>query len=311
MTLILSALLFVSRDAILADVMHASGRAREIASGVLAITVPSNVAMGLGLSLSGILRSAGDARRAMWVTLAGGFVTAITDPLFIFGFGLGVYGAAWAIVVSRLVYLGVGAWAAFGRHHLVAWPRLIDARRDFRPIMAIGLPAILANLATPVAAIYITRVWSDFGEATVAGGAIVDRVIPLAFAVIFALTGSIGPIIGQNFGARLLPRVKRTLGDALIVAVGYALCAWAALAALAQVVDAVYGASGASAEFIDLFCRFGALAWVFITCLFVANTAFNNLGFPVLAMIFNWGRATLGTIPFVALGARWGGVPAR
>ena len=167
----------------------------------------------------------------MWVTLAGGFVTAITDPLFIFGFGLGVYGAAWAIVVSRLVYLGVGAWAAFGRPPSCRRPRLIDARRDFRPIMAIGLPAILANLATPVAAIYITRVWSDFGEATVAGGAIVDRVIPLAFAVIFALTGSIGPIIGQNFGARLLPRVKRTLGDALIVAVGYALCAWAALAA--------------------------------------------------------------------------------
>ena len=251
-TLILSALLFVSRDAMLADVMHADGRAGEIASGVLAITIPSNVAMGLGLSLSGILRAAGDARRAMWVTLAGGFVTAVTDPLLIFGFGLGVYGAAWAIVISRLVFLGVGAWARSAATILSRGRGSSSALRDFRPIMAIGLPAILANLATPVAAIYITRVWSDFGEATVAGGAIVDRVIPLAFGVIFALTGSIGPIIGQNFGARLLPRVKRTLSDALIVAVGYALCAWAALALLAPVIVAVYGASGASAEFIVL-----------------------------------------------------------
>ena len=56
------------------------------------------------------------------------------------------------------------------------------------------------------------------------------------------------------------------------------------------------------------FCRYGAVAWVFITCLFVANTAFNNLGFPLLAMVFNWGRATLGTIPFVTLGASCGGV---
>ena len=39
----------------------------------------------------------------------------------------------------------------------------------------------------------------------------------------------------------------------------------------------------------------------------MANTAFNNLGFPILATVFNWGRATLGTIPFVTLGAhRWG-----
>jgi hypothetical protein len=48
---------------------------------------------------------------------------------------------------------------------------------------------------------------------------------------------------------------------------------------------------------------------VFITCLFVANTAFNNLGFALVSTLFNWGRATLGTMPFVAIGARLGGVP--
>ncbi len=50
------------------------------------------------------------------------------------------------------------------------------------------------------------------------------------------------------------------------------------------------------------------VAWLFLACLFVANTAFNNLGFPFLTMAFNWGRATLGTIPFVTFGARYGGV---
>ncbi len=49
-------------------------------------------------------------------------------------------------------------------------------------------------------------------------------------------------------------------------------------------------------------------AWIFLACLFVANVAFNNLGFPVLSMAFNWARATLGTIPFVTIGARYGGV---
>jgi Na+-driven multidrug efflux pump len=180
---------------------------------------------------------------------------------------------------------------------------------DFRPLAEIGWPSILANLATPVSAIYVTRVWSDFGEATVAGGAIVDRVIPLAFGVIFALTGSIGPIIGQNFGARLMPRVSRALSDSFILAVGYALIAWAALALAAPLVVSSFSASGPTAEFVLLFCRYGAMAWVFITCLFVANTAFNNLGFARMAMLFNWGRATLGTIPFVLLGSRWGGVP--
>ncbi len=305
---VLAAIMWALRDAALTDLMHATGPAAEVGSRFVAIVIPANVFMGLGMALSGVLRAAGDARRAMYVTLAGGIVTAFTDPLLIFGLGLGVYGAAWATVISRLVFLAVGWHGAVKVHGLVARPNFNAARHDFTPIMGIGLPSILANLATPVAAVYVTRVWSDFGEAVVAGGAIVDRVIPLAFGVIFALTGSIGPIIGQNYGAKLMRRVRRAITDSFLLAVGYSLVAWAALALLAPFVVTLFEATGASAQFVLLFCRYGASAWVFVTCLFVANTVFNNLGFPLLAMLFNWGRATLGTIPFVTFGARWGGV---
>ncbi len=70
----------------------------------------------------------------------------------------------------------------------------------------------------------------------------------------------------------------------------------------------MFDVKGEAATFVIFFCRYGVAAWLFITCLFVANTVFNNLGYPLLAMLFNWGRATLGTVPFVMLGARWGGV---
>jgi putative MATE family efflux protein len=304
----LSIVLVVYRDDALARLMHASGPAADVASGVLAITIPAMIPMGMGMALSGVLRAAGDARRAMYVTLTGGIATFFTDPLLIFGFGLGVYGAAWATVISRLLFLAVGLHGAVRVHDLVGLPRIATTRADLRPILGIAAPAIMANLATPVAAVYVTRVWSDFGEATVAGGAIVDRVIPLAFGVIFALTGSIGPIIGQNYGARLMGRVRRAITDSFLLAVGYALVAWGVLAIGAPGVAGVFDAHGASADFVRMFCRFGAAAWVFVTCLFVANTVFNNLGFPLMAMLFNWGRATLGTIPFVTIGARWGGV---
>ena len=55
------------------------------------------------------------------------------------------------------------------------------------------------------------------------------------------------------------------------------------------------------------FCSYGALAWAFLGCLFSANAAFNNLDSAFLSTIFNWGRATLGTIPFVTLGAHYFG----
>jgi putative MATE family efflux protein len=304
----LSVVLFFCRDLALKQLLHAQPPAASVASAYLAIIIPANVPMAIGMALSGVLRAAGDARRSMYVTLSGGVITAFTDPLLIFGFGLGVYGAAWATIISRLTFLVVGLYGAVRVHDLVGRPQLRAAVNDVRPIMTIGLPSILANLATPVAAVYVTRILSDFGEAVVAGGAIIDRVTPLAFGVIFALTGSIGPILGQNFGAKLMSRVKRAIFDSFLLAVGYAMLAWATLAVAAPWIAWAFEARGESAEFVLFYCRFGALAWVFITCLFVANTSFNNLGFPLLAMLFNWGRATLGTIPCVTLGAHWGGV---
>ncbi len=303
-----TAVMFAFRDWGLATALHASGEPLTVASHFLAISLPSNVLMALGMAFSGILRAVGDARRAMYVTLFGAIVTAILDPLLIFGFGLGVYGAAWATVASRLTFLVVGWRGAIGVHNMVARPRFSAARGDFGPIMAIGFPAIMGNLATPVGAAYTVRVFSDYGQSAMAASAIVDRITPVAFGVIFALTGSVGPIIGQNYGARLMGRVQRTLTDSFLLSVGYVLIAWAALALAAPGLIRAFDAEGASADYVTFFCHYGVVMWLFLACLFVANTAFNNLGFPILTMVFNWGRATLGTIPFVTIGARMGGV---
>ena len=305
---LVTAAIFIFRDWALTALLHAQGEPERVASNFLAVSIPANVPLALGMTMTGILRAVGDARRAMYVTLSAGLSTAVLDPLLIFGVGLGVYGAAWATVVSRLILLAVGWRGAAGVHDLVARPRLAAARGDFGPIMAIGLPAILANMATPVGSAYALRVFSDFGEAAIAASAIIDRVTPVAFGAVFALTGAIGPIIGQNFGARRMERVHRALTDSFILSVGYVLFAWAALALAAPALVSAFEAKGASADYVTFYCRVGVSAWVFLACLFVANTAFNNLGFPMLSMTFNWGRATLGTIPFVTLGARFGGV---
>ena len=305
---LVTATMFVFRDWSLVALLHAHGESQRVASNFIAISIPANVPLALGMTMTGVLRAVGDARRAMYVTLSAGLSTAILDPLLIFGFGLGVYGAAWATVASRLILFAIGWSGAVGVHDLVARPRLATARGDFGPIMAIGLPAIMANMATPVGSAYAMRVFSDFGEAAIAAAAIIDRVTPVAFGAVFALTGAIGPIIGQNFGARRMGRVRRALTDSFILSVGYVLFAWAALALAAPALVSTFGAKGASADYVTFYCRFGVSAWVFLACLFIANTAFNNLGFPMLSMTFNWGRATLGTIPFVTVGAHFGGV---
>ena len=286
----------------------ARGAPGEVAERFLLIALPGNVPLALGMALSGVLRAVGDARRAMTVTLAGGVVVAVLDPLLIFGLHLGIYGAAISTLVSRFVLLGVGLHGVAKVHGLLQWPRLRTLGLDARILAAVAVPAIAANLATPFGNGYALHVYAAYGDSAVAASAIIDRTVYVGFAVVFALTGAIGPILGQNLGAGLHARVSETLTRCFAVTVAYTLAVWLVLALAWPGIAALFRASPETTAYLGFFCRYGVSAWLFIGMLFVANAAFNNLGFPLLSMLFNWGRATLGTLPCVALGAHLGGV---
>ena len=287
--------------------LGATGQTLDVADTFLLITMPANIFMAVGMVMSGALRSVGDAKRSMYVTLWGAAVIAVLDPLLIFGFDLGVPGAAIATCVSRATFAVVGLWGAIKAHNLIARPQLAHVTADLRPLMSIALPAIATNLAAPISTSYALRVFAGFGEPVVAAFAIIDRLVPVAFGVLFALSGSVGPIIGQNLGAGLYGRITRTLTDSFMLVAGYSLVVWALLFIAAPYLPAVFAAEGRTADLIVFFCKWGGLQWIFLGGLFVANAAFNNLGYAFLSTLFNWGRATLGTIPFVTLGAHLGG----
>jgi len=285
------------------ELLGARGESLEVAATYLAITLPATILLGLGIGLGAILRAAGDAKRAMYVTLAAAIVTAALDPILIFGFGLGVTGAAIVSVVARLVAVAVGFYAAAVVHDLISRPRLAAVLGDTQPMLTIAVPAVLTNLATPVANAYAMRVFAQFGDPIVAAFAIIDRLSPVVFGVLFALSGSVGPIMGQNLGARLFTRVRMVLTDCLAFAAVYVVTVSALLFLAAPLIVEMFSATGATASLVRFYCVYGGGLWVFLGAIFVANAAFNNLGFAFLSTLFNWGRATLGVIPFVTLGA--------
>jgi Na+-driven multidrug efflux pump len=174
-------------------------------------------------------------------------------------------------------------------------------------MLAIALPAVLTNVATPVAGAFVAGVIARFGDTAIAGNAVIDRLVPVAFGGLFALSGAVGPILGQNWGAGRFERMRATLRDAVVVTAVYVVAVWALLAGGRGIVVDLFHAEGVAAQVVTAFCLLAGPMWFFNGLLFVANASFNNLGFPFLSTAFNWGRATLGTMPFALVGAAWGG----
>lgn len=281
----------------------------DIGVSYLQILLPSLPIMATGMALSAALRAVGDARMAMQTTLIGGAVNAVLDPIFIFSLSLGVEGAAMASVASRFAVLALAIYGISRKHKLITrfvYKNFLD---DLRSIFKIAGPAMLTNMATPIGNAIVLNAVAKFGGAYVAGFAIIGRISPVAFALVFALSGAVAPIIGQNFGAKKLVRVKEVLWNALLFNGIYVSLVSLLLFLLQNPIIALFNLEGEAAELMHVFCTWVAISFIFNGAQFVANAAFNNLGKPLYATWFNVGKCTIGTFPFVILGGQIGGAP--
>ncbi|GLT17579.1 MATE family efflux transporter [Vibrio zhanjiangensis] len=303
---VVSALMFAFIPELL-DAIGAKGYVAERAQAYLQILLPSGPVIAIAMSAGAGLRAAGDAKRSMWATLAGGVTNAILDPIFIFALGWNVEGAAVATVFARFVVLFFSLYPLIRTHDLVVSPSFSAWQHSLKAILTIAVPAIITNIATPIGNAVVTTSIAKYGEDFVAGYAVIGRLIPVCFAVIFALSGAVGPIIGQNFGAERFDRVRDTLINSMIVTTVYTVIICILLYFAQSLVVTGFNLQGDAAIIVSAFCTYVAFSFVFNGAQFVANTSFNNLGKPFYSTALNLGKATLGTLPFVYLGAHWFG----
>ncbi|WP_415922056.1 MATE family efflux transporter [Tateyamaria sp. SN6-1] len=287
----------------------AEGETAALAQGYLRIIVPSLPFLVVGMMGSGILRAHGDARRSMMATIYGGGVNAVLDPILIFGLGLDLTGAALASVAARVVIAMTAILPILRHHGGLPRPDVAGLVADFRPLVTIGIPAILTQMATPVGQAIVTRSMAQYGLEAVAGMAIVGRLMPVSFAVVFALSGAVGPIIGQNHGAQNCDRVRAGFNAALQFAGLVVVFISAVLFGLRGPIADLFDATGLTRDLVFLFCGPLALLFFFNGVLFVSNAAFNNLGHPFYSTWMNWGRNTVAMIPLVTVGAWIYGAP--
>ena len=283
----------------------ARGETAALAARYLAFSVPSLSIMAISLTASGAIRAHGDGARSMYVTLTSGTVSMFVDPTLIYVMGLGLDGAAIGLNLSRCVMLVMALRFAIGTHNLFAPPDISDALSRVRGYLTYSLPAILTQLATPTGNYLMTNVMSQFGDEAVAGWAVVGRMTTVAFGGIFSLSGAIGGIFGQNFGARRFDRVQAAYRDAILFGLIYTLVTWLILFSTSGFVIQGFGLTPKAAEVVYAFVTVGVAGFVFASALFVSNAAFNALGRPARSTLVNWVRDGVLTWPFAILLAGW------
>jgi len=153
-----------------------------------------------------LLRGEGDARRAMYAITLGGLLNIGLDPLFIYTFGLGVAGAAWATLASLFASALLQSFWLFFRpttYLRLSWRKLRWDRPLIWEILAVGVPASLAQLSMSLAMLAVNGILLRVGgERAVAIFGTGWRVVTLGTIPMNGMATGVTAVTAAAFGAR-------------------------------------------------------------------------------------------------------------
>ena len=258
-----------------------------------------------------LMRAAGDVATPGYLMAAGSFLQVLFGPALIFGFsewdGFGLKGAAIAFIVARTTTF------LFVIYFLNKNKLLISSLDDFwlstREVFHVGLPAIASNLIGPLSMTFITRLVAGYGSAAVAGFSLASRIETMLAMVVWAISMSVGPFVGQNWGARKFERVWKAVSLANIYAVS-----WGALSYLVLFLTSPLVVNTVTDE---LAVADAALTYLLIVPIGMglmgisanASNSFNALGKPVPPLVMSVVQMLVLTIPLAILGNFFLGFP--
>lgn len=161
------------------------------------------------------IRAAGNSEIPGLIMTVAAVVNIILDPLFIFGFGtipaMGLQGAALATVIGRATTTVASLLFLHLHLKMLTRPHLNETWGCWQRILHVGLPATGTTIITPISVGVITSFMASYGNEAVAGFGIASRLELFSLMTYVALSSSIGPFVGQNWGANQFERVRRAM----------------------------------------------------------------------------------------------------
>ena len=247
------------------------------------------------------------------MTLAAG-INILLDPLFIFGWGpipaLGLQGAAIASLISRVGILVASLGFLHFRERLLtftvpSWRILV---KSWRSLLSVGLPAAATSLISPLSVSFATSLIAQYGTEAVAGFGLASRLEAVALIVPLAISASIGPFVGQNWGAQLYGRVKRSLKLSFVFCLTWGGLVAVLLGTMAPEIAALFDSDPGVVSNANIYLTLVPISYGALGIVFTASSALNGLGKPMLALGMSLFRLLLLYIPLAYLGSQLFGV---
>lgn len=273
---------------------HARAFARIILAG--------SIFMYLGFGLNNVIRAEGNPKIAMATMLISAILNTILNPIFIFGFKMGIAGSALATVIAQAVS---AVWVLsyfLGKKSLlkIHYKNMRLELTIVKDIVKIGLSPFLMQIAASVVTVsFNINLLRYSGETAVAAMGIINRVLMLMIMPIFGISQGAQPIIGYNFGAKNFSRLTEALKKALLAATAVSTLAFIILELFATQIVSVFNKDPNLVSIGTVGLRIVIIMLPIIGFQIVGANYFQAVGKAGYAILFSMSRQVIILIPLI------------
>lgn len=245
-----SVLLIWDRDLLLA--FGASPDTIEFAAGYMDIYATGTIFVQLTLGMNAFITAQGFSKTSMSTVLIGAVSNIILDPVFIFGFGMGVQGAALATVISQCISC---VWVLF---FLSSEKTILKLKKEnmhlkakvILPCLALGLAAFIMQSSESIISVsFNTSLLKYGGDIAVGAMTILSSINMFAMLPLQGLGQGAQPIVSYNYGAKDAKRVRGAFRMLLKSSLIYATALWLIIMLLPQVFTGLFTTNAELAAF--------------------------------------------------------------
>ena len=277
--LLTAALLLWNRDFLMA--FGASDKTIGYGVEYMNIYAIGTIFVQMTLGMNAFITAQGFARTGMFSVLIGAVANIVLDPIFIFGFNLGVAGAAWATIISQAMSC---AWVLLflcgKKTHLrlrVKYMRL--SRKIVLPSLALGLSSFIMQASESIISIcFNSSLQSYGGDIAVGAMTILTSVMQFAMLPLQGLGQGAQPIISYNYGARSPERVKAAFKLLLKSSLVYSTLLWALVMLFPQAFAAMFTSSETLMTFTQKALRIYMACLLLFGIQIACQMTFTSLG---------------------------------
>ena len=275
----------------------------------------SLVFMALPAVGANAMRAAGDAKISGTIMVSGSLLQMALGPLLIFGLlglpAMGLQGAAWANLLARVLICGVTLYVLIYREQLldlaaVALDQVLDS---WRRIMVVSIPATATNLVGPISTAIVVSLLAGYSQETVAGFGIASRIEGLFVIPLFALSASIGPFVGQNWGKEAYARADLAMKLSFAYSVAWGLFVAVLLFFAGDWLSALFDDHPDVIATAAMYLLIVPISYGGWGVLMMTSAIFNSLGKPIVSTMLSLVRMFVIYVPFAVAGNALFGLP--